>query len=382
MRFFDAHCDTISKILDDGADFSAPSSMPEAGGGGASRAAAEPRQGSQGATTPSGPDRRLHVTLPGMRAAGMRAQVFACWMWAEKYPGDAYEAGLEKVAAVRALCAEHPADLFFATTGAEVAAACSAEDPGGIAVIASLEGADPLLDDARNLRVFHDAGVRLVTIAWGDNAFAGTVFGGGSGLTAAGRDLVEYCEELGVVVDVSHLSDAAFVDVCAVAKAPFVASHSNCRTLCPNGRNLTDEMIRVLGDRGGVMGINLGSSFLSAEFYRSSKSLQAEFFRSVAAGEKTVDEAGAVSAAAQAALPRPALELVVDHVRRAINIGGEDCVALGGDLDGVDNLPRGMDGIEDYPRMAQLLAAGGLSTEQVEKVCYRNLARLFSDILR
>ena len=181
------------------------------------------------------------------------------------------KSGLAKVEAVRRLCDDHPADLFLARrrpVGERVQAglhrrvhrprrapaAAGGADPGDrdarIAIIASLEGADPLQGEVDNLAVFYRAGVRLLTLAWGDNDFCGSVHGDGRRLTPRGVDLVAACEEQRVLVDVSHASDQAFVDICRVATRPFVASHSNCRSLCPSPRNLTDDMIRAMAERG------------------------------------------------------------------------------------------------------------------------------------
>lgn len=328
------------------------------------------------------------MTLPALREAGVCAQVFASWAWGGRYGDDAGEVGERMVQAVGELCRSHPEDLLLALSGRDVEAAClggagegAAGTRGPTAVIASLEGADPLMGEAGNLGRFYEGGVRLVTLAWGDNAFCGTVFGAGGGLTAAGRDLVAVCEELGVLVDVSHASDQAFIDVCAVATKPFIASHSNCRALCPNDRNLSDGQIRRLAERGGVLGINLGSAFLSPDYYAQSRAVRDEFFRSVAAGERTADEAGEISTAATAGLARPPLSLAVDHVLHAVAVGGEDCVGLGGDLDGVDSLADGIDGVADYPKIAELLEAAGLSPVQVEKVCWGNMARVFREVV-
>ncbi len=226
------------------------------------------------------------------------------------------------------------------------------------------------------LGAFYKRGVRLLTLAWDDNPFCGTTFGAGGGLTDKGRDLVQYCEELGVMVDVSHASDSAFWDVCAVAGKPFVASHSNCRAVCAAPRNLTDEMIRALAERGGVMGINLASGFLSPASLEAERGINRAFWDDVRAGRATFDEAGEVASRAEAALARPPADWILAHVRHAIRVGGEEAVALGGDLDGVDNLPQGIEGVQDYPRIAELLLAGGLTASQVEKVCYRNLLRV------
>lgn len=344
MRFFDAHCDTILQVIEEGRDFFA------------------------------GPG--LHVTLEGLRRADVRAQVFACFVLEARYPGRAREQALTFVQAVRDLCAAHPDDLLLADTPVLVASAFADAQPVRRAVVLALEGADPLEGEVAALREFRRLGVRLLTLAWDDNPFCGTAFGSGGGLTPKGEELVALCEELGVVVDVSHASDAAFDDVCRVATRPFVASHSNCRALCDVERNLSDEMIRALAERGGVMGINLASGFLLQEVRELERAAMREFWAAVRSGEKTLDEARKAAAAA-VDLPRPPLDLVAAHVRHAMDVGGEDCVGLGGDLDGVEGTPEGMDGVADYPRIAAVLRAAGLSERQVEKVCFRNFARLF-----
>lgn len=354
MRFFDAHCDTISRVHAGEGDIACDS--PACG---------------------------LHVTLPGLKRARVHAQVFALWAWEGAYGDGTRAIALALADELLGICEAHSGDLRLVRRARDLEDDLEEIPVEGskVAAIAGLEGADALLGRPDDLRLFFDKGVRLLTLAWGDNPFCGSVFGSGAGLSTAGGELVEACEHMGVIVDVSHVSDAAFKDVCGMAAKPFIASHSNCRSVCPNERNLTDDMIRALGERGGVMGINLGSSFLSADSSRRTKSLRDEFFRRVGAGESSFVDAQNDSAAAQACLPCPPLELVVDHVRRAIDVGGEDCVGLGGDLDGVKSLPEGLDGVDDYPRIAEVLLKDGLSPRQVEKICFENFARVFGELL-
>ena len=395
MPFFDAHCDTIGPIWEGRADFVT-----------GEVAAGRESHGGEG---------HLHVTLPGLRSAGVCAQVFASWVWSPRFKGRELEVGLGKVEAVGRLCEQFGDDLFLARTGTEIVEACrqaaeaeraaaagneaAPQVPGGApapidpedaaeqaaalrrarprtAVIASLESADPLQGEVDNLGAFHDAGVRLITFAWGDNEFLGSAYGGGGGLTAKGADLVEACEEKRVLVDVSHASDKAFWDICRVAKRPFAASHSDCRQLCPAPRNLTDEMIRALAKRGGVMGITLAPGFLSTTYRNAEAPLDEQFKDVMMSGS---EETVRAYSEALAAIPRPPLELIVDHVRHALKVGGEDAVGLGGDLDGVEVLPAGLDGVGDYPRIAQLLKAAGLRPAQIDKVCWGNFARLFKE---
>jgi membrane dipeptidase len=348
MRFFDAHCDTIQKIVEKEADFLS--------------------------------DSQLHITLPGLRAANVCCQVFATWVWGEKYKGREFDVALGMIGATRALCEASPDELVFASSAADITRASTGDSR--TAIVAGLEGADALQGEADRIVALHQAGIRILTVAWGDSPFCGSVFGDGSGLTGEGRELIGRCEDLGVLVDVSHASDQAFEDVLRVARKPLVASHSNCRSVCANSRNLSDDMIRGLANAGGVLGINLGSGFLSADFFKQEKGSRDEFFRTVNAGEKTFEEAWKVQSAAVAKLERPSLDWVVQHVQHAIKVGGEDCVGLGGDLDGVESLPLGLDRVDDYPKIAELLVAGGVSSSQLEKVCYRNFARVFGDVLR
>jgi microsomal dipeptidase-like Zn-dependent dipeptidase len=205
MRFFDAHCDTIGKILEGKADFAGDGRIGSSDDGDGAGSDADARSYQPGGDA-------LHITLPGLRAAGVCVQVFASWAWTGKYKGREFEVGMEKVEAVRRMCDQYPDDLFLALTGTEIAAACevlgtsaSSELDGPdagqkrTAVIASLEGADPLLGDVDNLRPFYDAGVRLITLAWADNAFVGSGYESGRGLTAKGVDLVAACEDRRVI---------------------------------------------------------------------------------------------------------------------------------------------------------------------------------------
>ena len=220
--------------------------------------------------------------------------------------------------------------------------------------------------------------MRLVIPAWDDNAFSGSSAGPGDGLTAEGFKLIELCQELGVMVDVSHASDAAFEQICRIVQGPFVASHSNCRALSPAPRNLTDAQIRALADRGGVMGINLAPDFLSPDYLATWDAVMAPVRHADAATRQKLREAAGPQLRA---IPLPGLEWIARHVRHAIDIGGEACIGLGGDLDGISFMPAGINGVEDYPLIPEALAAAGLTEAQIEKVCWRNMARVFGAVL-
>ena len=145
------------------------------------------------------------------------------------------------------------------------------------------------------------------------------------------------------MVDVSHASDAAFEQIRRVLRGPFVASHSNCRALSPAPRNLTDAQIRALADQGGVMGINLAPDFLSPEYLAAWDAVMAPAHGADAATRQKIREAAGPQLRAS---PLPGLDWIARHVRHAIAIGGEACIGLGGDLDGISFMPAGIDGVE------------------------------------
>ena len=340
--FFDAHCDTALKVLDDGVDF-------VHGEGNA------------------------HVTFPAMQKAGIRAQIFACFVLSERYPGEEAERAEVMIRIVGSMVEGTNGRMRVARSREELDDAFAG---GPIAAILGLEGADPLEGRAERLRHFVDLGVRDLIFAWKDNPFSGTAFGENTPLTREGERLLGLAEELRVMVDVSHLSDRAFADVCRAAKAPFIASHSDCRVLCPSLRNLTDPMIRELADRGGVMGINLAPGFLDPEIHR----WQTPLFEAAQQPDVSEEERARLRERATS-IPRPPLDWVARHVLHAIDVGGEDCVGLGGDLDGITQTPEGIESVADYRALVPLLRGAGLNERQIGKVCYRNFVRVFDDVL-
>lgn len=191
--------------------------------------------------------------LPRFRHAGVELAVGAVFVHPSTPPGGALSAALEQIAAVWTEVEESSGAFSLVTTAAALE---DARRRNQIALVLSLEGAEPLGNTAALLPVFHRLGVRLLGLTWnGRNAFAdGCALSGG--LTEAGRQLVRAVWDLGMAVDVSHLSDAGLEEVLAMGSGPVLASHSNCRVLCPHPRNLTDSQLEALGRRNAVVGLN------------------------------------------------------------------------------------------------------------------------------
>ena len=206
---------------------------------------------------------------------------------------------------------------------------------GKMSAILTLEGPAGINFDAGRLEELYNRGFRISTLGWNEkNILTGSHLSGG-GLTDAGREYVRECQRLGILVDVSHISDEAFWDIMEITEAPIVASHSNLRSVCGHSRNLTDDMYRAIAQTGGTAGINLCAPFIK--------------------------EAGAD------------LDATCDHIFRMLELVPDGKhISLGGDLDGCDELPAGFVGVESYNLLADRLFERGLDEETIRNIYWNN----------
>jgi membrane dipeptidase len=199
--------------------------------------------------------------LPALRAGSIDAMVFPIYL-TPYLPESALRESLLMIDDLRQECAESPEDLRTICSAAELDAE---RGRGRLAILLSLEGAEPLGLDLGILRLFYDLGLRALGLTWARRtmvADGNLEEGTGGGLTRFGREVVRECARLGILIDVSHLSPAGFWDVMRLAGGPIVASHSNARALCDHPRNLTDEQLRAIAETGGVVGLNAYSAFV------------------------------------------------------------------------------------------------------------------------
>jgi membrane dipeptidase len=214
---------------------------------------------------------------------------------------------------------------------------------GDVSILTALEGAHVLDGDLNRLRRLRFRGVSVLCFTWNnDNALCGGIARNAYGLTALGRSALALWEGFGGVVDLSHASEPGFWDILDACASPPIASHSCCRALCAHRRNLTDEQLRALGCRGGVVGINFCPAFLRDD-------------------------------------GRAALDDVLDHIQYALNAAGEAAVGLGSDFDGISRTPAGLPGTEALPRIAEGLSRRGVCDRIVQAVLGGNFRRLFRE---
>ncbi len=250
-------------------------------------------------------------------------------------------------------CRRHPERIALCHNSKEL---MENEKEGRISAFLTIEDGRDVCGEMRRLSLYHRLGVRLITLTWNfANCFGypNTPYGKkpsvqdmNKGLTSFGKDAIIEMNRLGILIDVSHLSDGGFWDVVNISKKPFVASHSNCRAVCDHPRNLTDEQIRAVAEHGGVIGLNQYPLFLRK---------------------------GSMQSTAQDCMAH------LNHLR---DIGGIDCMALGADFDGCGrDVSMHISGPQDYPLMADLMHKNGFTTSEVEKVYYRNVERVIGDCL-
>jgi membrane dipeptidase len=297
-----------------------------------------------------------HVDLPRMREGGLDAAFFSIYMPGTVTGPEAVKRALILIDHVRRLAEQHPNEIALATTAAEVRAANKA---GKIAVLMGMEGGHMIDDSLAVLREYQRLGVRYLTLShsvntnWSDSSGDKPVH---NGLTDFGKDVVRELNRLGVMVDISHVSDKTFWDALETSKAPLVASHSSMRAISGHPRNMTDDMIRALGGKGGVVMINYSVGFLSNERYEAQQ-------KNVPAAE----------------LPRVSWEKIVEHIDHAVKLVGPTHVGLGSDFDGT-TVPDGMEDASKLPKITAALLSKGYSEQDVKNILGENILRLLERV--
>lgn len=326
IPYFDAHCDTIYRCEENGR-FGAALEME------ADPAKQQAYYAACGCLRENGG----HIDLVRGRDFARYGQFFALYWDAKNAPADGMFAQCQRLHKRFLREMDESQDcITHCRTGAEVDEAVRR---GKMAALLSIEGADLLDCEERNLETARSWGVRLLNPVWNRaNRLCGTnCEEPDRGLSQKGKRFVRRMEEMDIYPDMSHISDAGFWDVIKTAQGPVVASHSNARALCPHPRNLTDDQFRAIRDSGGIVGLNLYRDFVG---------------------------------------PQGTMEELMSHVEHFLNLGGEKTLCLGGDLDGCEALAAGMQGIQDVPKLYEALQARGYSESLLEDVFWNNLRRI------
>ena len=330
-----------------------------------------------------------NIDVPRMREGGLDALFFSIWIDGKITGPIAVKQALDQIDAVRQTVRKHPNDLVLATTADDIRAAKKQKK---IAALMGVEGGHMIDNDLGVLRSFAGLGVRYMTLThmknvdWADSS---TDTPAHKGLTDFGKDVVREMNRLGVIVDISHVSDKTFYDVLATSKAPVFASHSSCRALCETPRNMTDDMLRDLAKNGGVVQINYHVGFLSQEFRdfekknpEVEKEINAEVKKRCGDNEACTLVTGdqVVRDLMQAGkLPNVDYTVIIKHIDHAVKIAGIDHVGLGSDFDGAV-MPIGMEDVTHIPQITDALLKKGYSDADIRKILGENTLRVMSEV--
>jgi membrane dipeptidase len=252
-----------------------------------------------------------------------------------------------------------------------------------------MENGAGIEDDLANVAYFHERGIRYITLTHGtDNLIGDASYdttGTHQGLSEFGEQVVKEMNRVGIMVDLSHVSDNTFRDALAITKVPIIASHSSVRKFTPGfERNMSDELIQAMAKNGGVMMINFGGSFIDSAYAAGSDKVREHVVNWLAENNLTRSDSAAkvyIAEYAAANNPFPTVQRVADHFDHVKNLVGIDYVGLGSDFDGVgDSLPTGLKDVSMFPNLIAELLKRGYSKEDIEKICYKNVFRVWKAV--
>ena len=334
-----------------------------------------------------------HIDIPRMRDGGMNAIFFSIWIDGRIMGPPAVQKALDQIDAVHENVRKFSKDMVFARTAAEVR---SAHAQGKLAALMGVEGGHMIGNDVRMVRIFGDLGVRYMTLShfyndeWADSS---TDKPAHNGLTDYGKEIVREMNRQGIMVDISHVSDKTFYDALEVSKAPLIASHSSCRALCDHVRDMSDEMIKALAAKGGVIHINYEKSFIDQD-YKNAYDKATGGAGVVGALSQAIKECGddqectARAAIAlerkmteEGKLPHVSWERIVDHIDHAVKLVGAEHVGLGSDFDGA-SMPEGMEDCSKLPKITEALLRKGYSDQDIRNILGENTLRVMEQVER
>ena len=324
------------------------------------------------------PQPDMQVDLPKLKAGGVDAQFFSIFVgpWQAK-PDGFYAEALKQFAAVHALIRANPETIAWARTAADVRANAAR---GVISALFGVEGAHALLPGGQrellaHLRRFHELGARYMTLTWSIASPVGGSSGDdsdGQGLTDVGRAIIDEMHRLGMIVDLSHVSDPLFWDAIRYARRPVIASHSSARALANVPRNMTDAMLKAVARNGGAVCVNFGSGFLDDRFFAAEEAIRAR----VRGLHLAPREQWQAVREATARLPPVPLARLIDHIDHIARVAGVDHVCLGSDFDGAAATPAGLEDASKLPAVTVELRKRGYTPGEVEKILGGNTLRV------
>ncbi|HVF67803.1 MAG TPA: dipeptidase [Pyrinomonadaceae bacterium] len=360
----DMHADTVQFMLDEGADIN------------------------QRLTT-------THLDSVRMREGGLDAQFFSIWVEPQFYGlgGErAVARADEQIKAVRSLAEQQPETWVLATTAEDVRRAAR---EGKLAALLGLEGGYAIDEKLESVERYYRMGVRYISPTWTYSvSWAGSSGDGGGrnvGLNDFGRQVIREMNRLGIIVDVSHVSDKTFWDIVETSTKPVVATHSNCRAIVNVARNLTDEQIQAIAKTGGVVSVVFYPGFVEPGWMERKNLLDREIEHQVREAGRNAEGGGSAKRIARdrvrereyaRRLSMPTVARVVDHIDHVVKLVGVDHVGVGSDFDGIPATPEGLSSVADLPNLTAELLRRGYTEEDVAKILGGNILRVMEEVER
>jgi membrane dipeptidase len=327
-----------------------------------------------------------HSDLARFKKGGVDYQLFSVWCDGEK--AKPYEWAMREMDSLYAVAARNPDKIVIAKSWKDVQKALKEQK---LVAQFGVEGGHMIEGDLQKLETFYNRGVRYMTLTWNNSpGWASSHadeknpnYKGQKGLTDFGKKVVQRMNQLGMIVDVSHVGEATFWDVIKTTKKPIIASHSNAYSICPVSRNLKDEQILAIGKNGGVIHLNFFSGFVDVDFFQKDaafrKNHAAEIDSLIASGMQTEYAFTVISDKypRESDAIKPDLEQLMKHFDHIVKLIGVDHVGLGSDFDGINSAPKQLKTVVDYPLFTQALIARGYSDKDISKVLGGNFLRVY-----
>jgi membrane dipeptidase len=343
------------------------------------------------------------INLDAIHKGNLGASFMSIWVEPELYKGHYARRTLELIDSARMQVAKHPDQIVFADSAEDIAAA---HREHRYAMLMGIEGGHSIEDSLGLLRTYYELGVRYMTLTWSNsNGWADssgddkdtTVPHTKEGLSEFGKDVVYEMNRLGMMVDISHVSDKTFFRTLVLTRAPVIASHSAARALCDAPRNMTDDMLRAVANygggpdsKGGVVMVNFYSGFISQKYRDAQQAQKPEVDKATqelkdkfkAEGKEiTYSDIEKLQRQMADRIPRPPLSDLIDHIDHIAKVAGIDHVGLGSDFDGVSGqLPEGIDSAADLPKITAALMARGYTPADCDKILGGNFMRVFKEV--
>jgi Zn-dependent dipeptidase, microsomal dipeptidase homolog len=329
---------------------------------------------------------KTHSDLNRMQAGGVDVQVFSVWCDGSFGPGKAFARANQQIDTLYAWTSRNPNKMMIVTNAAELKQAVRQHK---LAAMMGVEGGHMIEDKLANLDSLYKRGVRYMTLTWNNsNSWATSAMDEAGekplpfkGLTPFGKQVVQRMNELGMMVDLSHVGEQTFWDAINTVNKPVIVSHSCVYNICPVFRNLKDEQIKAIGKNGGVIHLNFYSQFVDSNyrsraraFYQQHKAERDSLVQALGRGD--ANEVLLEKYRAEANNMRPPLSLLLDHLDYIVNLIGVDHVGLGSDFDGISSTPQQLDDVTDFPVITRELLARGYSKKDIRKILGGNFIRI------